>query len=222
MARLSEPSLILAIGLLNYADDEGYFNANEALIKAAVFPLREPSLSVQRMLSELVDIGYVRIGITEDGRRVGIVVHFRDHQKISHAQPSRLKHLVKFTTESLNVPTDVTERSVNVPEKSRNVPENPALIRDQGTGIREGKGALPHTEEEGSADFDSPRQALPLTDAQRLGWLKRKRAWVSAPSDEAAWLGMLKDFGPQAVDTAIEHLRRANPAKKYVDAGDVQ
>ncbi|HBS0572930.1 TPA: DnaT-like ssDNA-binding domain-containing protein, partial [Klebsiella pneumoniae] len=32
MAEVSEPACLLAIGLLNYADDEGYFNANPKLI----------------------------------------------------------------------------------------------------------------------------------------------------------------------------------------------
>lgn len=46
MAEVSEPACLLAIGLLNYADDEGYFNANPKLIKAAVFPIREPSVPI--------------------------------------------------------------------------------------------------------------------------------------------------------------------------------
>ncbi|GAB0505006.1 hypothetical protein KU15F69_18860 [Escherichia coli] len=51
MAELSEPACLLAIGLLNYADDEGYFNANPKLIKAAVFPIREPSVPIPVMIS---------------------------------------------------------------------------------------------------------------------------------------------------------------------------
>ena len=35
LATLSEPALILAAGLLNHADDEGYFRAHPGLIKAA-------------------------------------------------------------------------------------------------------------------------------------------------------------------------------------------
>lgn len=46
MAEISESACLLAIGLLNYADDEGYFNANPKLIKAAVFPIRETSRSI--------------------------------------------------------------------------------------------------------------------------------------------------------------------------------
>ncbi|SWD82810.1 primosomal protein I [Klebsiella pneumoniae] len=49
MAEVSEPACLLAIGLLNYADDEGYFNANPKLIKAAVFPIREPSVRKRKL-----------------------------------------------------------------------------------------------------------------------------------------------------------------------------
>ena len=51
MAELSEPACLLAIGLLNYADDEGYFNANPKLIKAAVFPIREPSVPIPVLIT---------------------------------------------------------------------------------------------------------------------------------------------------------------------------
>ena len=46
MAALDPYTRLLAIGLLNYADDEGYFNANPALVKAAVFPLDEGSANI--------------------------------------------------------------------------------------------------------------------------------------------------------------------------------
>ena len=59
MAELSEPACLLAIGLLNYADDEGYFNANPKLIKAAVFPIREPSVPIPVLIQELSNCGYL-------------------------------------------------------------------------------------------------------------------------------------------------------------------
>lgn len=46
LAGVSECALLLAVSLLNHADDEGYFPAHEGLIKAACFPLREPSVSI--------------------------------------------------------------------------------------------------------------------------------------------------------------------------------
>ena len=50
LSEVSEAACLLAIGLLNYADDEGYFNANPKLVKAAVFPIREQSGSIPVLL----------------------------------------------------------------------------------------------------------------------------------------------------------------------------
>ena len=53
LSELPEATHMLAAALLNYADDEGYFNANPMLIKAACSPLREPSVSIQESLTLL-------------------------------------------------------------------------------------------------------------------------------------------------------------------------
>ena len=47
---------LLAAALLNYADDEGYFNANPGLVKAACSPLRESSVSTHAQLRRLAEI----------------------------------------------------------------------------------------------------------------------------------------------------------------------
>ena len=59
LATVSEASLLVAIGLLNIADDEGYFNANPKLIDAFIFPLRESSMSTHGAINELSSIGYI-------------------------------------------------------------------------------------------------------------------------------------------------------------------
>lgn len=93
MSTVSSEAQILAAGLLCMADDEGYFNANPGLVKAAVFPLRELTETFPGMFSELSGIGYVRFGTTKDGKRWGHIVKFCDHQKISHPSPSKIKDL---------------------------------------------------------------------------------------------------------------------------------
>lgn len=85
---------MLAAALLNYADDEGYFNANEKLIKAECCPLREDSTSVRRSIDELSSIGYLRLGRSrEDGRAYGHVVSFLAHQKVDRGRSSKIKDL---------------------------------------------------------------------------------------------------------------------------------
>jgi hypothetical protein len=93
MSTVSEAAQLLAGGLLCYADDEGYFNAHPGLVKAAVFPLREPSEPVADCLSALVRIGYIRLGTGRDGKRYGHILKFNEHQKVSHPYASRIKKL---------------------------------------------------------------------------------------------------------------------------------
>ena len=76
LATVSEPAYILGIGLLNHADDEGFFKAHHGLIKAVVFPLREPSVSIHEMLSEASNTGYIDLFPSSDWKEyseIGLV-----------------------------------------------------------------------------------------------------------------------------------------------------
>lgn len=83
---------VVAAGLLNWADDEGYFLANPALIAGALFPLRfaEPSVTVHGALTELSREGWIVLGKLVDGRAAGYIPNFTKHQTISRPSPSRL------------------------------------------------------------------------------------------------------------------------------------
>lgn len=102
IAGLSEPAMLLAIGLLNYSDDEGWFNANYLLIKAAVFPLREPSKTIPRMIQELSGIDYISIYPGPDGKQFGQVLNFSKHQRVDKPRPSEIKKLVLIQEQSRN------------------------------------------------------------------------------------------------------------------------
>ncbi len=121
MAELSEPACLLAIGLLNYADDEGYFNANPKLIKAAVFPIREPSVPIPVLIQELSNCGYLSMFSTSDGKQFGAITNFLKHQVVNKPKESKIRclHLIpyEYGTDTGQVP----------------------LGMDQGSGIRESK-----------------------------------------------------------------------------------
>jgi hypothetical protein len=107
LAALPALTRLLAIGLLNYADDEGYFRATPALIRAAIFPF-EDSLNVHGMLMELSSTGYLELFETSEGKQFGRITKFTTHQKVSHPQPSQIKEQIKdlepFTEDSWNPP----------------------------------------------------------------------------------------------------------------------
>jgi len=101
IASVSEPARLLAIGILNQADDEGFFKSNPMLLKAAVFPLCEPSMSIQGMITELSDIGYIKLCVGTDGKQYGLVRNFNNHQKVNRPTPSKIKGLCDFSDNSV-------------------------------------------------------------------------------------------------------------------------
>lgn len=120
LSELSAETHLFAAALLCYADDYGYFNANPKLIKAAIFPIRETSGTIPEMLRKLSGIGYVRLGITSEGKAVGQVITFADHQRVSHATPSRFSNLsIKWEGSGI-----VPEDSGTIREDSGNDPKN--------------------------------------------------------------------------------------------------
>jgi hypothetical protein len=93
LSSLPAETHLLAAGLLCYSDDDGYFNANHGLVKAAIFPLRESSLSIHDMLTQLANIGFIRLGTAADGKHYGQVVKFTEHQRVNRPTPSKIKNL---------------------------------------------------------------------------------------------------------------------------------
>lgn len=108
ISSVSSEAALLAIGLLNCADDEGYFKANPALLSASVFPLRELSVSVQSMITELSNIGYIRLFNGTDGKVYGEIIKFKEHQKINRPTASKIKDLESFTESSVSPHEQVT------------------------------------------------------------------------------------------------------------------
>jgi len=122
---------LLAVRILNHSDDEGYFKANEMLVRAACFPLMEHSLNVHGLLTELSNIGYLQLAEGADKKLYGFVTKFTSHQKVNRPYDSKIKPLVSFTEHSLNAHEPFTPGTGN---------------REQVTGNREqgkGKGKQP-------------------------------------------------------------------------------
>lgn len=93
LATVTETARLVAIGLLNLSDDEGFFNANIRLIECSLFPLTEPSLSIHECLKQLINIGYLDVRTTADGKSYGHVVNFTKHQKVNRPTASKIKPL---------------------------------------------------------------------------------------------------------------------------------
>lgn len=129
LSSLPEITHLFAAGLLCYADDEGYFNANEKLLQAAIFPLRESSVSTHCMLTQLSNVGYLRLGRNGTERHYGQIVNFDKHQRVNRPTISKIKDLHIEWDDSLRTHTQLTEDSL---------PEGKGK-----EGNREGKGREP-------------------------------------------------------------------------------
>lgn len=96
LASVSPEACLLALGLLNHCDDEGYFNANPKLVESDIFPLRELKSKTTVLLQELCKIGYLVVFQGSDGKTYGCIKNFHKHQVINKKTPSKIKHLCEL------------------------------------------------------------------------------------------------------------------------------
>lgn len=111
LAETSEAARLLAIGLLNHSDDEGYFKAHKSLIKAVVFPLTEPSLSIHGCLKQLSNANYIRLFRGSDGKEYGKVINFAQHQVVNRPKQSKIKPLETDTDITLKDHGSISDES---------------------------------------------------------------------------------------------------------------
>jgi hypothetical protein len=149
IAALSFPTRLLALALLNYSDDDGYFKAHPNLVKAACFPL-DDSLNIHGMLDELSQMGWVRLGKADDGVQIGHVLSFKEHQRIDKPTKSKLADK-SITWYAVQESSSGTQGSLL--ETSR---------QEQGTGNRE------QGKEQGTSVPDGTVQSLPDCPHQRI------------------------------------------------------
>lgn len=107
----SEFTRLLAIALLNLADDEGYFMANPSILRGALFPFLDSSKMIPGSIQDLSRVGWIEVGEDDQKRQVGRVLNFRKHQRIDKPKPSNIKPLSKFQDASKTHPRRVQDAS---------------------------------------------------------------------------------------------------------------
>lgn len=96
LCKCSEFARLLAIAILNWSDDEGYFMANPILIRGQVFPFLDDSKIIPRSLQDLSSVGWIQLGKDDQGRDVGRVLNFAKHQRVDKPKPSNIKGCSTF------------------------------------------------------------------------------------------------------------------------------
>jgi hypothetical protein len=177
MSRLPYDTRILALGLLNLADDEGYFSADTDYIRGAVL-FREDSSNVRRMLDELSRSGWITLCGTAE-RPIGRVVHFRKHQRVDRPQPSRLKQYA-LDESSTNDRRPLDDQSTQEQGKESNTPIVPKGDENPEPPAEE----KPETLLRAMALFRM-RPATPLDRSSRRAW--KLAAPAVAATSAAEW-----------------------------------
>jgi hypothetical protein len=222
LAKLSEPALILAVGLLNHSCDAGYFEADPRIIKAAIFPLREPSRSITGCLAELAGIEYIEVRKAVDGRIVGRVINFASHQKVNNPskRPSKAKAdydkgltASEFSSDQRSNTPSLFESScsttVTLHEDSQKNPSGTGS-REQGTGS-EGAGAESGARAEEPSVARDRNRALPETlntPAFREAWERWLIHWAQAfhrerPMPDGTAIAQLRELSAMGSERAI-------------------
>ncbi len=98
IGNLNDFAKLLAIALLNIADDDGYFEADPRLIRGDVFPFEADYGRITVALRELSEIGYCELRHHSTKGALGFIPAFKAHQVINKPTKSKLAALF---TESL-------------------------------------------------------------------------------------------------------------------------
>lgn len=210
LSSLPPETHLFAGALVNYADDEGYFNANPVLVKAGTNPLRVDKTSVEEQLNQLERISYIEVR-RSGTKHYGKVVTFEAHQRVSHATPSKLKsRFEELPKSSGEIPEPLQKSSVVKGIELNGI--------EQGTGNREASTAVAvsapfmtfyltgnKTHIVTEADITSWEQAYPAVDVRQelhkvLVWLDANPNKRSATRDGmkqriVKWLSRTQDQG---------------------------
>jgi hypothetical protein len=135
MTRQSDATKLLAVGLLNYADDEGYFYAEPRMVRAALRPFDEDSTIVRRGLDDLSNIGFVSVREHSSHGLIGLVLSFKKHQRVDRPAPSKIRCFYEQTQTQAIEQAMVKPFGDDSSNTQRALVANVAL--EQGTGNRE-------------------------------------------------------------------------------------
>lgn len=152
LCQCSEFTRLLALALLNWSDDEGYFIANPIIIKGHLFPFYDDSTIVRRSIDDLSRIGWIEVGKDHEGRAVGRVINFEKHQRIDRPKASKIKEIYRVFDDS------TTHR--------RRIDD--ASLLEQGTGNRE-QGTSNNNNNNSAREVETFAEAPSLDSALRFG-----------------------------------------------------
>lgn len=111
MSRQTDSAKLIAIGLLNLADDEGYFYADPKMVRNSLRPMDDDSGITTVSLRELSEIGFISIKTHPTHGQIGFIESFLHHQVINKPKRSNIKDLFNSGIDTVSIPeSDGLER----------------------------------------------------------------------------------------------------------------
>jgi hypothetical protein len=98
ISRLDDAAKLLAIGLLNLSDDEGFFFSDPILVRNALRPFDEDSTRTRRALECLLKVGWIELSRHSEHGFIGRVANFTKHQKIDRPTASKIESYFDSTS----------------------------------------------------------------------------------------------------------------------------
>lgn len=135
MVRQSDATKLLAIGLLNYADDEGFFYADAKLVRASLRPLDEDSTIIRASLDVLSRIGFIECREHSSHGPIGRVTNFTQHQRVDRPSKSKIRPFFDSCEPQDPPEAEVTLFDDHSTRARRTLVKN--ATQEQGTGNRE-------------------------------------------------------------------------------------
>lgn len=199
IVRLSFESRLLFIGMWNFCDDEGYIMFDPLQIKMQVFPA-DP-VDVESLIVTLIDSGLLAAFKTKDGDKCLQVKGFREHQRISKPQKSKIAPKVSAT-----IPGTFRDRSALGAEHSGNVPQGKEGKERKGVEGKEGSGE--EGKEGGASEFldESIRESFRDWCAYRASMSnKLELDGITAEHVARDFLNEFQQHGAEHVNSAVHY-----------------
>jgi hypothetical protein len=176
MGRLDPEIQLLALALLNYADDHGYFRAEPSLVRSACRPFSEDSLSIHCALITLAEVGWLETCDSGGNGIIGRITTWEKHQRVNRPSDSKLARYW------------LTESSVNPHRAVRDL-----SVQEQGTGKGKESPIVPKGDEAAEEDalllrakaIFRMRPGTALDRSMRRAWKEASAA--IAGTSEAEW-----------------------------------
>jgi len=174
--KLTHFERLLFIGLISFADDEGWHTKDELAIKAEIFPV--DNVTTDEIINGLFRLA--EVGLIKTYEAAVELPGWHEHQSIKKPQPSRLK-----LSKSISVPHQFPTSSPPVPpnriEKNKREGRECAPARENPLTLDFSKFESEFPEVDHQQEFDRCYSYYKVHGKQIMDWNQAYQCWLTKP-----------------------------------------